>query len=37
MDSDLVLPLATGAGSILLELAGSVMVFLRPSDTPCDR
>lgn len=34
MDPDLALPLAAGLGLILLIVVGSVVVLLRPSDTP---
>lgn len=34
MDSEVVLPLAAGAVLILVILVGSVVVVLRPSDTP---
>jgi hypothetical protein len=37
MDTNVVLPLAAGAALILLIVAGTVAVFLRPSDTPQDR
>lgn len=37
MDTDVLLPLVAGAGLILLIVAGTVAVFLRPSDTPRDR
>lgn len=34
MDSDVVLPLAAGLGLILLIVVGSVVIVLRPGDTP---
>ena len=34
MDSDVVLPIIAGLVLIMLVLAGSVVVLLRPSDTP---
>jgi len=34
MDSEVVLPLAAGLGLILVIVVGSVVVLLRPSDTP---
>ena len=34
MDTDVVLPLAAGLGLILLIVIGSVVLVLRPSDTP---
>jgi hypothetical protein len=37
MDTDVVLPLVAGVGLILLVVAGTVVVFLRPSDTPRER
>lgn len=37
MDTDVVFPLAAGAVLIVLVLAGTVMVFLRPSDTTSNR
>lgn len=37
MDSEVVLPLAAGAGLILLIVAGTVAMVLRPSDTPRGR
>jgi hypothetical protein len=37
MDTNVVLPLAAGAALILLIVAGTVAVFLRPSDTRRDR
>ena len=37
MDMDVVLPLAAAVGLILLVVAGTVVVILRPSDTTGDR
>jgi hypothetical protein len=34
MDSDVVLPIAAGLVLILLIVVGSVVVVMRPSDTP---
>lgn len=34
MDNDVLLPVLAGLGLILLIVAGSVVLVLRPSDTP---
>ena len=34
MDSDVLLPVLAGLGLIVLIVAGSVLLVLRPSDTP---
>lgn len=34
MDTEAVLPIVAGLGLVVLVLVGSVVVLLRPSDTP---
>ena len=34
MDTEVILPIVAGLGLVVLVLVGSVVVLLRPSDTP---